>query len=132
MIEKQVSDGLTNNITNIITDNINLNMFSNYYTESKLSNEEYHTKESIMYNNIIYMLNIFIIVFLLCSSIIIYYTSNVFCKNKISLKQIVIFNIILYILVGIIEYIFFIKIALKYIPITNGEIIQNIKMYFNK
>ena len=78
------------------------------------------------------MLNIFIIIFLLCSSIIIYYTSNVFCKRKISLKQIIIFNIILYVLVGIIEYSFFIYIAKQYIPVSNGEIIKNLQSYFNK
>ena len=69
MIEKQVSEGLTNNITSIVTNNFDLNMFSNYYTQSTLSDTEYHTKESILYNNIMYTLNMSIIVFLLCISI---------------------------------------------------------------
>jgi len=132
IIQKQVSDELTSNITNIIVDNVDLNMFSNYYSKTTLSDTNYHTKESVMYNNIIYILNVSIIVFLLCFSIIIYYTSNSFCKRKISLTQIIIFNIILYTLVGIVEYAFFINIASKYIPVTNGEIIQNLKNYFMK
>lgn len=132
IIEKQVSDGLTSNITNIIVDNFDLNMLSKYYNNSTLSDSEYHTKESILYNNIVYMLNIFIIIFFICSSIIIYFTSNVFCKRKISLKQIIIFNLILYVLVGIIEYSFFIYIAKQYIPVSNGEIIKNLQSYFNK
>ncbi len=132
ILEKQISDGLSNSIANIVTDNFDFNILSKLYNNSTLSKSEYHTKESILYNNIVYMLNIFIIVFLLCSSIIIYYTSNVFCKRKISLKQIIIFNLILYVLVGIIEYSFFIYIAKQYIPITNGEIIKNLQSYFNK
>jgi hypothetical protein len=132
IIQKQVSNGLSDNITNTITNNFDLNFFSNYYRITRLSDSNYHTKDSIMYNNIIYVLNISIIIFLLCISIIIYYTSTVFCKRKISLKQIIIFNVLLYIIVGIIEYAFFINIASKYIPITNGEILENIKLYFNK
>ena len=132
IIQKQVSDGLTSNITNIILENADLNMFSNYYSKTKLSDAEYHTRESIMYNNAMYMFNVSIIIFFLCISIIIYYTSNIFCKRKISLKQIIIFNIILYTLVGIIEYVFFMKIASKYIPITNQEIMQNLKNYFQR
>ena len=132
IIQKQVSDGLTNNITNIIYDNIDVNLLSNYYNKSSLSDTNYHTHESVLYNNIIYMLNVSVIIFLLCISIIIYYTSNIFCKRKISLTQIIIFNIFLYTLVGIVEYMFFINIASKYIPVSNGEIIQNLKNYFSK
>lgn len=48
-----------------------------------------------------------------------------FVFNKdIPIGQIVIFNLNLYILVGIIEYTFFTQVTSKYITVTNGKIIK--------
>lgn len=66
------------------------------------------------------------IIFFGIVSFLIYYICYIFNK-KIPLIQILIFNLILYIFVGIIEYIFFTQIASKYIPITNNDILTEIK-----
>lgn len=122
-----LSDTLYNNYNNIINKN-NLN----FYIKTSLNDINIHENETIKYNNLIYLLNVCFIIFFLIIPIIIYYICVFIFNKKIPITQIIIYNIILYSLVGIIEYIFFKQIASKYIPVTNGEILSDIKQYFLK
>ena len=71
------------------------------------------------------------IVFFIIVSLLIYYICFIFNK-KLPIIQILMFNLILYLFVGVIEYIFFTQIASKYVPITNNDILIVIKNYFLK
>jgi hypothetical protein len=141
IVEKEVTHNLSNNIANIFSnmyesnysdnDNIKNNNIIKYYTQTNLKYSELEDN-TLKYNNLLYFLNICFIVFLIIVPIIIYYISKVVYNKDIPVLQILLFNLIIYSLVGLIEYIFFINIASKYIPVTNGDIVNVIKSYFLK
>jgi hypothetical protein len=141
IVKKQVTDHLSDNISTMLSDSINNNENSNdivqkynpfiqLYTNSILNDETEYKRETIIYNKLVLFLNITFIIFLIILPVVIYYMSIFVFNKKIPIIQILIFNLFLYIFVGIIEYIFFMKIASKYIPITNGDITNVIKNYF--
>ena len=144
IVKKQVTDHLSDNISTMLSDSFNsklnkensndivqkYNPFIQLYTNSILNDETEYKHETIIYNKLVFFLNITFIIFLIILPVIIYYTSRFVFNKKIPIIQILIFNLFLYIAVGIIEYIFFMKIASKYIPITNGDITNVIKNYF--
>uniref|UniRef100_A0A6C0I6W4 Uncharacterized protein n=1 Tax=viral metagenome TaxID=1070528 RepID=A0A6C0I6W4_9ZZZZ len=142
IVEKQVTNHLADNISNMLSDTYNknvkgddikkYNMLFNYYTGSNLNDISQLEDKTMRYNNLIYTLNVTFIIFLVIIPIIIYYVATFVFNKKIPIVQILIFNVILYILVGAIEYMFFIHIASKYIPVTDGDIINEIKNYFLK
>jgi|LauGreDrversion4_2_1035121.scaffolds.fasta_scaffold14585_6 hypothetical protein len=144
IVEKQVTNHLADNISDMLSDTYNKNvkrddtkkyiMLFNYYTGTNpydISQSELEDK-TLRYNKLIYILNITFIIFLIIIPIVIYYIATFVFNKKIPIVQILIFNVILYILVGAIEYMFFIHIASKYIPVTDGDIINEIKNYFLK
>jgi len=145
IVQKQVTEHLSDNLSDILSDSyknnqtdskikllsIENNILLNYYNSS-LNDKTEHEDKTVKYNKLLYILNIYFIVFFLIVSIIIYYVSKFVFDKDIPIRQIIIFNLVLYILVGIIEYTFFTQIASKYIPVTNGEILNVIKDYFLK
>lgn len=145
IVQKQVTDNLSDKLSDILSDSyknnqtdiktkvfsIENNILLKYYNSS-LNDKTEHEDKTVKYNNLLYILNIYFIVFFLVISIIIYYVSKFVFHKDIPIGQIIIFNLILYILVGIIEYTFFIQIASKYIPVTNEDLLKNIKDYFLK
>jgi hypothetical protein len=144
IIKKQVKDHLSDNISTTLSESINNKFkensnenFQKYtyfiqqlYKQSIFNNKSEYTSKTIMYNKLVFFLNITFIIFLIILPVIIYYITIFVFNKKIPIIQILIFNLFLYIIVGIIEYIFFINIASKYIPITNGDITNIIKNYF--
>lgn len=142
IVEKQVTNHLSDNISNMIYDtyqsNVNkddsqqYDILFNYYSSSTLNDASELEEKTIKYNKLLYYMNIVFIVFFIIIPIVIYYVSRFVFNKDIPIIQILIFNIILYALVGSIEYVFFVNIASKYIPVTNGDILNVIKNYFIK
>ena len=143
IVKKQVTDHLSDNISTMLSESVNnklnkensndivkYNPFIQLYTNSIFNDETEYKRETIIYNKLVFFLNITFIIFLIILPVIIYYMSRFVFNKNIPIIQILIFNLFLYIFVGIIEYIFFMKIASKYIPITNGDITNVIKNYF--
>lgn len=137
IVEKQVKSHLSDNISNLLydfyNDKINIeyrDLYDNYFSDININSKL--EEKTIKYNKLLFILNIAIIIFLTIIPVIIYYIYKYIYNENIPLMQIILFNLILYLIVGIIEYIFFIEIASKYIPITNGDIINVIKNYFLK
>jgi hypothetical protein len=139
IVQKQVTDHLSDNLSDILYENYKknqiekdqYNLLLSYYNSSPNDKLE-HEDKTIRYNNLLYILNICFIIFFLIIPMVIYYVSKFIFNKDIPIGQILIFNIILYILVGIIEYTFFTQIASKYVPVTDGEILNIIKNYFLK
>jgi hypothetical protein len=82
--------------------------------------EVYSQPDSVveLTNNMIKYLNVSVIIMLL---IIVIAVSIIF-RHSVSVWQIIAVNIITFIIVGIIEYLFFMKIASKYVPVTNDQL----------
>ena len=132
-LSDMLSDSYNNNINNNnIMENEQYNILLNYYSQSSLNDKNEHEDKTIRYNNLIYFLNICFVIFFIIIPLVIYYIFKYVYNNDLPIMQILLFNILLYSLVGIIEYIFFKEIASKYIPVTNGEIINVVKDYFLK
>lgn len=141
IVEKQVTEHLSDSISDMLSesyrnntnkeDTQQYNILFNYYTNSKLNDEPTLEDKTIRYNKLLFLLNISFIVFLIIIPIIIFYVSRFVFNTPIPIGQILLFNLILYIIVGAIEYIFFMYIASKYIPVTNGDILNEIKNYFS-
>ena len=144
IVQKQVKEHLSDNISGMLSENYKTqidknnynideyNLLFNYYSKSSLNDNTELEKKTIKYNNLVFFLNVTFIGFFIVIPIIIYYVSYYVFNKKIPIVQILIFNLILYTLVGIIEYIFFITVASKYVPVTNGDILNVIKSYFLK
>ena len=68
-------------------------------------------------NSMLLEFNIVIIVFLFIAFLITYAVRRLFCKQSINFTEVIGENILILVLVGIIEYFFFMNIASKYVPI---------------
>lgn len=79
---------------------------------------QYSTPERVTLrtNIMIKFLAAFTVLLLLCIFITIVLTSILECKHSVPVGKLVIENVILFIFVGIVEYMFFTNIAIKYIP----------------
>ena len=79
---------------------------------------------------------IFMILILLSIFITITTTLAFGCDKNVSIKHLIIENIIIFILIGIVEYMFFTRIAIKYIPTTPSlminTLINTLKNQFKK
>ena len=97
--------------TNPQIDEINekLNLLMRFYD----SEDETTT----MYNEWLYRVNIIIIVLMLISFIILLLVLKYNCKKCVPVMTIFFENIILFACIGVIEYLFFINIATKYVPV---------------
>ena len=88
------------------------------------------TNNDWVFNTIIFV-NIVLIIILLLSIILIRYNCNI-C---VPIKNILISNIIIFSLVGIVEYLFFTHIALKFVPVKPSvmtlSFIENLKEQLN-
>jgi hypothetical protein len=139
LIKSQTSTILSNinsNIPNltppsIIKDKIDLNKLAdNLENSSKKDIPELNNNN----NKLLYIsIGIIIFIFFIFIGLIIYY--KVYKKQDIGFKHILLENIIIFSFAGLIEYLFFMYVAVKYIPITpdvlTGSILDNIEDKFN-
>lgn len=85
-------------------------------------------------NKLLYIsIGIILFIFFIFIGLIIYY--KVYKKQDIGFKHILLENIIIFSFAGLIEYLFFMYVAVKYIPVTpdvlTGSILDNIEDKFN-
>jgi len=127
-----VFNSLTNSITNtcsnfnsetkVIVDDI-FNMFVNTTIINQKAIIAYNNRKAT--NHILLINAIFYFVGILAVNILLYIINKVYYKRRINYKDILLDNLIMIIILGIYEYIFFSNIVFKYITITPDEIIKN-------
>jgi len=132
IIQPQLTKGLrlmtTNMLNNFIfrTDNIVLqtHLENNRDRIRKLDEVIPMTKHSTdTYNSLLLSANIIIIIFTALIILSIYLSK----RQDIPILKILGFNLLLFSVVGMIEYLFFMKVAGKYVPIKMSEIIEIFK-----
>lgn len=124
-LNNEIISGINNNLKDIhIPDSIfndsEANYFSKYY-----EGEDQTIKRN---NSQLLTFNIIIIILLLLGLFGCIFVRYIFCKQTINIAEIIGENILILILVGIIEYYFFMNIASKYVPIMPSylpKVIQN-------
>ena len=77
-------------------------------------------------NIMIKFLAVFSVLLLVCVFITIVLTSTLECKHSVPVGKLVIENIIVFIFVGIVEYMFFTNIAIKYVPAPPTLLVKTI------
>lgn len=121
--EKALYDQINKSIENELSKiTINSSIFteSDYKYLKQMYSQENETKKRN--NNMLKILNISIIVLLSVLVIISLFIRYYICNNKIDIKEILIENFVILLIVGLIEYLFFKFIASKYVPILPSEI----------
>jgi len=93
---------------------------------SKLYNGK-PSREVEDYNKALFKLNIIIIVLLFGTFILIWILLKINCGKDVPVGKIFLENIGLFILIGIIEVLFFIKIASRFIPVEPSFIMKTVK-----
>ena len=68
----------------------------------------------------------FIVLFMIGVLFTIIFTLYIGCDRGINISHILIENIVIFVCVGIVEYIFFTKVALHYIPTTPSLLIKTV------
>jgi hypothetical protein len=114
------SDLLKSELTNIkknifkyINPNIIDNLIETYSTPDNLVTKN---NESVMYHAMFIAFTLFIVTFILTISFKLH-------LNEINISHILIENIILFAIIGVIEYWFFITFAFKYVPLLPSELL---------
>lgn len=82
--------------------------------------EKYSTKN---YNKLLLSIQYLIIIFLVLGIMLIY----VYNRKDIPILKILVFNFLLFCVVGMIEYMFFMKVASKYIPVKSSDMVKMAK-----
>jgi len=111
-----------------------LNMFNNFFksnVEINANEIKDQTEATTNNNNILLMIAIMMIVFFLFIIVLLMTLFNTVCVKNILFTRIIILNICVYSIIGFMEILFFNKIATKYIPINESEIIEVIKTIHN-
>ena len=110
----EINKGIDSNISNIhFSDNIltpeAVKILKSYYSGKN---------ETVERNNTMLLeFNIVIIVFIFIAFLITYAVRRIFCKQSINFTEVIGENVLILVLVGIIEYFFFMNIASKYVPV---------------
>jgi len=127
-IPKNVLDQIPKNILDNIKSNFNLDYYKNIFNNDDINRKNINNN---VFNEIIHV-NIFIYIILILFTIVLFKTGNL---NFNEVKHTLIENSITFFFVGIIEVLFFMNIALKYIPappsIIFTSLIANLKSNFN-
>jgi uncharacterized membrane protein YesL len=133
IIQPQITAGLRSMTTDTIPKNIfqKDNVFTNQLTnkdeiqkiEELIPIQKYSTD---IYNNSLKSVNIIIIIFITLIILSIYLTK----RKEIPILKILGFNLLLFSIIGTIEYLFFMKVAAKYVPIKTSDIIETFKNIF--
>lgn len=148
IISKISSDAITHEVNNNID-----NAFSDYkknMTEQELLNFKKHVKENyyllsimkkiysrpdevmIKNNNWLKVFNFTVIILLISILTVLLITLYVSSNTCIPIINILKENLILFIFIGIVEYLFFIKIGMKYVPVLPSKIIDSIVNRLNE
>lgn len=80
-------------------------------------------------NDLLFTMNICIIVLLFIVLLAVVYVRVVICKESISVYEIIIENILILLFVGALEYFFFQNIASKYVPVDPSYLTDSLEKY---
>jgi len=80
-------------------------------------------------NDLLFTMNICIIVLLFIVLLAVVYVRVVICKESISVYEIIIENILILLFVGALEYFFFQNIASKYVPVEPSYLTDSLEKY---
>jgi len=114
-----IDTNIINNITSNITDNFSYEYYEKIFSEEDLTRQKVNN-EIFLYIKVV---NILLILTLLLFGFYLVKTNSL---NKIEMKTIVLENILTFICVGFVEYLFFTKIILKFIPAPPSTIITSL------
>lgn len=99
------------------------------YVEVQYASPERATlKQNIM----IKFLAAFTVLLLLCLFITIVLTSTIECGHSVPLGSLILENVVIFLFVGLFEYIFFVNIAMKYIPAPPSLLMKTVIESINK
>ena len=128
-INKELVNGINNNLKNI---NISDKIFKD--STAKYLQKFYEGENSTVKRNNkqLFIFNIVIIILLLIGFISGIFVRYMFCGKTINWKEVILENLIVLIVVGTIEYYFFMNIASKYIPVMPSYLPDVVKSEFDK
>lgn len=122
-IDDQAQSGLEKILNNMskedkekLKSGLNSDEFKSLLDRLKKSYEQ-PNKNIEIYNNGITNINITIIIGLIFILITIWITLKISCNKCVRLRSLILQNILLFSMVGIMEYLFFVNIAMKFIPV---------------
>ena len=122
-----------NSIKNELIKNIqdglkNIKMDKNEITSENLKKMaqlyNHPDQDTITYNNSLFNICVIFIAFFIVIFITLLLTLNISAQKCTNIGYVIIENIIVFLCIGIVEYLFFINIAIKYIPIIPSYIQQ--------
>jgi len=93
------------------------------YVENIYSNP---SRESLKQNIMIKFMSVFTALLLLTTFASIAFTAIAECKHSVPLGRLILENVIIFSFVGVVEYLFFVNIAMKYIPAPPSLLIKTI------
>ena len=123
-LDVELKKAIESSIQDLLRDTENAKLF-NIFSE-KLKGK--YTEEDPYKKNYNYVLerNVIIFILLFLMSIVLTYFLLTFYGYKVNLKFILLENILLFSIIGVMEYMFFIKIAYKYTVIYPSEVSQKV------
>lgn len=128
-INKEIVSGINKNLQNVhISSDIFKEPAANYL-------QKYYEGENSVVrrnNNELFTFNIAFIVLLLIGFLTGIFVRYAFCGKGINWTEVILENLIVLILVGGIEYYFFVNIAIKYVPVLPSYLPNVIKSEFDK
>jgi hypothetical protein len=124
-VEQQIDNIIKNSDDNKILSSIDYNELLKIFNGKTSFSVKDHNKS-------LKKLNIIIILLLIFSFFVIWLILSVNCGKCVPVGKILLENIGLFIFIGMIEIVFFLKIASKYVPVEPSFMAQTVIDYLNK
>lgn len=128
-INKEIVSGVNKNLQNVHISNQIFKDSAANYLKKYYEGENSVVKRN---NNELFTFNIAFIVLLLIGFLTGIFVRYVFCGKGINWTEVILENLIVLILVGGIEYYFFMNIASKYVPVLPSYLPNVVKSEFDK
>lgn len=128
LLEDAINKAVQNNKTDLIPIIQEIKPVLQYVQVQYASPERATLKQNIM----VKFMAAFTVLLLLCMFITIVLTSTIECGHSVPLGRLVLENIIIFLFVGLFEFIFFVNIAMKYIPAPPSLLMKTIIESVNK
>jgi hypothetical protein len=122
-IDEIVPQGLSN--VNEKTNGVLCNYFKNHDFDPLIQNYSKPFAEVTKNNNYVFGISIGISIFSLIMFILLYLVLSGVCGHCNSFVELIVENLLIFLVVGVIEYMFFMKIASKYIPVAPSSMVKS-------
>ena len=127
--KNELGDMIRDRLNDILTENpdITLGLVElKPYIERFIVKYSTESKESMQRNIMLKFLAVFTVLIILGIILTIVITVSIECKEKIHIGEIIVENIIIFTFIGMVEYMFFTRVASKYIPVMPSLMINTI------